>query len=230
MNRESATRQWYRDYYRRKGADRNDLRRNRGVLFQTLALDTSVVRAAYRIDHAPETASVLDVGCGNGGDADILLRLGYATANLTRIDIRADRIAEGRERYPRMTFVHGDASDMDLADGAVDLVYESTMFATLPDDAIAAAIAGEMLRVCKPGGCLLLVDWRTPRPGNPRYRALTRKRLSKLFHVGEKAALAATARGALVPPLGRFLSGHLPCLYFLTSAPAYAVWSSFRHC
>ncbi len=217
MSRELATRDWYGAYYRGKGSDRNDLRANRGVLFQTLASEAAVVRACYAIGHDPTRAKVLEVGCGAAGDLYQLLRLKYSPANVVGIDILAERIAEARSLYPQVRFVQGDASRMDFPDAAFDLVFESTMFATLPDDELSQGIAQEMIRVCRPGGYLLLVDWWMPKPGDPAYKALTRRRLRQLFSVGLETRLVGTYRGALVPPVGRWLSRFLPSLYFATA-------------
>ena len=214
MSREAHTREWYRQYYGKKGAGRNDFRANPGVLFQVLASEASVVRAARAIDHDPRTAAVLDVGCGGGGDLYQLLRLGYLPENITGIDILPDRLQEAGRLYPQVRFLSCDASHMEFADNSFDLVFESTMFATLPDAALSAAIAQEMLRVCKDDGYLLLVDWRTPKPRDRAYRALTKRRLVEMFAVGGKTRLVGVYRGALVPPLGRFLSKWLPAAYF----------------
>lgn len=218
MSRTEDTRQWYQNCYRKGGADRNDLRLNPGVLFQTLAMEASVVRASRIMRHDPETALVLDVGCGGAAGLYQLLRLGYMPEKITGMDILPERIAHAKRLYPQCRFIEGDASRMEFADGAFDLIHESTMFATLPDDDLSAAIAREMVRVCKPDGYLLLVDWRTPKPRDPNYKALTRRRLDKLFAVGTKTQLVKAFRGALVPPLGRFLSKRLPSSYFAVAA------------
>ena len=215
MNRQDKTRQWYETYYEKKGGNRNDLRTNPEVLFQTLALEASVVRALAVLGGDPKCACVLDVGCGGGGNLYQLLRLGYEASNISGIDILPANVEVARRTYPNMRFVVGDASRMEFADASFDLLCESTMFATIPDDTLAASIACEMVRVCKPGGYLLLVDWRTPKPRDPNYKALTRKRLRELFGVGCGTRLIAVCRGALVPPIGRFLSKHLPSTYFL---------------
>lgn len=216
--REREAQDWYGRYYARLGGDRNDLRTNRGVLFQTLALEVSVVRAVAGLPLVPGEALVLDVGCGGGGDLYQLLRLGFRPENITGIDVLPERIEGARKLYPQIAFIQGDASAMEFPTGTFDLLFESTMFATLPDDDLCAGIAGEMVRVCKPGGHILLVDWRTRKAGDPDYKALTRQRVRKLFGVGQATRLAAVTRGALVPPLGRFLSARLPSTYFLVSA------------
>ena len=217
MNRPESTKQWYQEYYAKKGQDRNDLRRNREVLFQTLATEGSVVKAVHDIDHDPRKAAVLDVGCGGGGDLYQLLRLGYEPARITGIDILSERLERARQLYPNIKFIQADASQMEFSDESFDLVFESTMFATLPNDVLSAGIAREMVRVCKPGGYLLLVDWWTPKPRDPNYKALTRKRLWKLLAVDNDTELLGVYRGALVPPLGRRLSKWLPSMYFVAA-------------
>lgn len=112
---------------------------------------------------------------------------------------------------------------MEFADALFDVVSESTMFVTLPSDELRTAIASEMLRVCRPGGYLVLIDWRTPWPGNPNYKALTLREVRRLFGIGEKADLVARRRGALAPPLGRLISHRAWPFYFPISALAPAL-------
>ena len=218
MNKEVSTHQWYQEYYEKRGADRNDLRINHGVLFQTLASEASLVQAIRAVAHDPRTARILDVGCGGGGGICELVRLRYDSRNMTGIDIRSQRVEEAKQLWPKVRFIEGDASQMEFVDSCFDLIFESTMFATLPDDVLSAGIAAEMVRVCKPGGYILLRDWRTPKSRDSKYKALTKKRLRKLFSVSKDTEIIGTFRGALVPPVGRFLSARLPSLYFMVAA------------
>ena len=176
------------------------------------------MRACRAIDHDPANASVLDVGCGCGGDVRELSQLHYDPEKIIGIDLLPDRIRAAEKLWPQTRFILGDASRMEFADDSFDLVFELTMFATLPDDVLSAAIAREMVRVCRPGGYLMLVDWRTPKPRDPDYKALTRRRLADLFAVSRRTELLRVCRGALVPPVGRSLSTWLPSVYFLVAA------------
>lgn len=218
MEREKDQRDYYTRYYFRSGSVRNDPRRNPEVLFQALASEASVVNAIRVVPHDPSLARVLDVGCGSGGDIYQLLRLGYEPVNITGVEIQQERIAAARRLYPQMEFIHADATRMQFEDDTFDLVFESTMFATLLDDYDRAAIASEMVRVCKPAGFLVLVDWRSPKPGDPSYKALSRKELRILFSIGSRTKLIGVQKGALVPPIGRFLSKRAPSVYFVVSA------------
>ncbi|HYL72970.1 MAG TPA: bifunctional GNAT family N-acetyltransferase/class I SAM-dependent methyltransferase [Bryobacteraceae bacterium] len=206
---------WYARYYSRVGADRNDLRVNRGALFQTIASERSLIRAFYHIPLKLSGLRVLDVGCGAGGAWYQLFRLGVKPQEIVGIDLQRQRLASVGDLYPQCTAIHADAAGMPFADASFDLVYESTMFATLPDDGIRARIAAEMLRVCTPGGFLLLVDWRTPKLWDKNYKALTRAEVRKLFAMERTTSLVGIYPGALVPPVGRLLSKYAGPLYFL---------------
>jgi ubiquinone/menaquinone biosynthesis C-methylase UbiE len=217
MNMQASQQAWYQRYYTKSGKNRNSLRTNPEVLFQLLATEASVVRALASLDHDPQTACVLDVGCGDGGDVYHFLRLGYVPALITGIEIQSERLEAAIKLYQHIRWVEGDATQMSFEPGSFDLVFESTMFATLPDDAVRMAIASEMIRVSKPGGYIVLVDWRTPKPLDLNYKALTRMELQKLFAVGAATKLLGVYRGALVPPVGRFLSKYASSLYFLAA-------------
>jgi SAM-dependent methyltransferase len=211
MTNADKTDDWYKNYHARKGTDRNDLLRSAEVTFQNAASDIALVRALGRIDYQPQKQRVLDVGSGTGGGLIPFMYVGAHLELLTATEIRPEAVAEGRRRFPGLDYRCIDACAMPIESDSYDIVYSSTMFVTIPDDAIAAPIASEMIRVVKPEGYLVLRDWFVPKPGDPRYSALTRRRLRKLFPGIE---LLFVEKGALVPPVGRFLSAHLPALYF----------------
>lgn len=215
-NRIEETKNWYIDYYK-NNPFRNDLRSNAEVLFQILASEVSLVKAIRRIKDDPKNSLILDVGCGNGANVFQFLRLNYQIENITGIDINDERLSIAQKIYPNADFILEDASKMQFEDNTFDLVYESTMFSTLPDDSLCRAIADEMIRVCKVGGYILLIDWRIPKPNNPNYNALTKKKLTSFFKVGSATKFIAVEKGALVPPVGRFLSKNIPSIYFLIS-------------
>jgi SAM-dependent methyltransferase len=109
---------------------------------------------AHRVCPAAE---VLSVGCGPG----VILR---SVANLdssiraTGIDISGDRLQQARERNrdnSRMQFVCGDARSMEFQADRFDLVYCRMLLQYLKEKERAVC---EMVRVCKPGGTVLLQD------------------------------------------------------------------------
>ena len=80
-----------------------------------------------------------------GGNIFQLIRLGYRYANITGIDINDERIAIGKADFPLCHFFIADASQMFFSDNSFDLIYESTMFSTLPDEDLCIAISREMV-------------------------------------------------------------------------------------
>jgi SAM-dependent methyltransferase len=215
-----TTEEYYKDYDARKGVGlgRNDLLRNPQVLFQYFAGEAALVRALQFIQADPEKSVVLDVGCGKGASLMSLLRLGFAPTNLHGVDIRPDQVAFARRLLPASHIECGDARRLEFADDMFDLVHAASMFLQIPDDALAGRIATEMVRVTKPGGYILISDWRYARRGAAEFKAVTRQRIVGLFSLGERMVVRGSFPGPLIPPVGRFLSSYLPSLYFLVGA------------
>ncbi|MEQ1886958.1 MAG: class I SAM-dependent methyltransferase [Bryobacteraceae bacterium] len=207
----------FEDYYANKGDDRNDPLRNPGVLFQNLAFEKSIVEALRKIQIDKEHWKFLDVGCGAGFSLLRLLSYGIEPERLHGIDIVETRVTRGQRRIPSLNLVHGDAAAMHYQTASFDLAMESTVFVQILDESTARAIAREMVRVIRPGGYIVLSDWRYGFPRS-KYRGLSRRRIAELFAVGEQTEFVCQTKGALLPPLGRALSRYLPSLYFLLCA------------
>lgn len=204
----------YEEYYNKHGRDRNDLLRNPEVAFQTFALDRANMRALSRLDLNPREAKVLDVGCGTGASLFQFVRLGFRPDHMFGVDNSEERVGEARKNLPTADFRCESADSMSHETGKFTLVFESTLFMMLTSDEVAARIAAEMVRVTRPGGYLMLADWRYAEPRSLTHKAVTPKRISALFDVGGATEVVARERGALIPPLGRFLSRRAPALYF----------------
>ncbi len=103
---------------------------------------------------------VLDIGCGIGGPAFVLARK-YG-AEVTGIDLepqlvaRANRRAEELGLSERAEFRTVTLGDLPFPDRSFDLVFTSGALTQTEDK---AGIAGECLRVLKPGGMLTCYDW-----------------------------------------------------------------------
>jgi len=215
---ENDTTEWYRNYYRTKGSTRNDPLSNPEVVFQQFGIDESVLHALRSTDLDRARAIVLDVGCGAGGSLSRFLNLGFPPDHLHGIDILPDRIAEARRLWPNVHFDFGDATSMRYPPESFDLVMESTMFVQLTDEELSETIGREMLRVAKPHGYVMLIDWRYGKPWDHHYLGLSRSRIRKIFQVGVLTDFCTSRNGALLPPLGRPLSRYAPAAYFLVRA------------
>jgi ubiquinone/menaquinone biosynthesis C-methylase UbiE len=134
-------------------ADRYD--RFMGRYTRTLApllVDAAEVDGAMR---------VLDVGCGPGGLADVLVaRVGED--NVAAID-PAPQFAEAcRERHPQADVRVGVAEELPWPDGAFDATLSSLVVAFMQD---ADQGVREMARVTKPGGTVAACMWDIPGGG-----------------------------------------------------------------
>ncbi|MDX3194479.1 class I SAM-dependent methyltransferase [Streptomyces sp. MN03-5084-2B] len=101
------------------------------------------------------TGEVLEVAVGTG------LNLPHypAEVTLTGLDLSAGMLAIARDRADRLgrpvTLREGSAHDLPFADAAFDTVLCTFGLCAIPDP---AAAVGEMVRVLRPGGRLVLVD------------------------------------------------------------------------
>jgi ubiquinone/menaquinone biosynthesis C-methylase UbiE len=100
---------------------------------------------------------VLDVATGSGNAAIAAARAG---CDVVGVDYVPGLLARGRARVEAeglaVDFVEGDAEALGFADGSFDAVFSvfGAMFA--PDHHRAA---GELARVCRPGGTIALATW-----------------------------------------------------------------------
>jgi SAM-dependent methyltransferase len=102
---------------------------------------------------------ILDLGCGDGTTALPAARLG---ADVIGVDIAANLVEKGNARakdagLANVRFQEGDASDLSwIRDASFDLVVSmfGAMFAPKPSE-----VAGEMVRVTRPGGRIVMGNW-----------------------------------------------------------------------
>ena len=98
--------------------------------------------------------TILDVACGKGATTKFLLRH-YRPAAITAIDLSAKLLATARANAPGCTFLPMDAGRLAFREATFDTVIyvEAASHFTSRDEFL-----GEVRRVIKPGGWLLLTD------------------------------------------------------------------------
>ena len=106
--------------------------------------------------------SVLDVACGTGGIAERVARRG---AEVTGVDFSSTLVETARRRAEdeglSIRYELGDAEVLPYGDASFDVVVSAFGHMFAPDQ---VAAAGELARVCRPGGRLGLACW-TPQGG-----------------------------------------------------------------
>ena len=101
---------------------------------------------------------VLEVGCGRGGGAAFVLEQ-FHPRSVTGLDLSKAAIARCRAEHaaPGLTFVAGDAERLPFAAGAFDAVLSVESSHCYPD---VPRFLAEAARVLRPGGVLLIADFR----------------------------------------------------------------------
>jgi SAM-dependent methyltransferase len=96
--------------------------------------------------------SALDVGCGEGRFCRMLKAAGVSTIG---IDPTPQLLETARRRDPAGDYRSGRAENLEFAAGSFDLVVSYLTLIDIPDFRTAI---GEMARVLKPGGALLIAN------------------------------------------------------------------------
>jgi len=152
-----------------------------------LKVDAEAWVRKYLAHRVKPGADVLSVGCGPG----VILRQVCAqdpSIHAVGIDISAARVQEAIQKHSsngRLTFVQGDAHAMPFPADSFDLVYSRMLFEYLAEKEQAAA---EMVRVCRPGGTVLIQDldgqllWNYPE--DPAVQSVVEKVVAGLAKTG----------------------------------------------
>lgn len=102
-------------------------------------------------------SKLLDVGCGAG---QITIPAARAGIHATGVDIATNSLEQARVRAAseglKVQFDEGDAEQLPYPDASFDTVVSliGAMFAPRPE-----RVTSEMVRVCRPGGRILMVNW-----------------------------------------------------------------------
>ncbi len=186
-------------------------RRNVGDLYNPLRADVwqaqqerqrALIGLLNRHVQRPLAAlDAVEVGCGHGDNLLELLRLGFDPARITGNELLPERAAAARRRLPQAaTVLPGDALQQPLLrDASFDIVYQSTVFSSLLDDAFQQQLATRMWQWLRPGGAVLWYDFTVDNPHNADVRGVPLARVHALFPAGRIEARRVT----LAPPIAR---------------------------
>lgn len=152
----------------------------------------------------------LDVGCGSGGWIRTLLEWGARAENLCGVDLLQDRIDEAERLTSGVDLRAASGFSIPYGDGRFDLVSANTLFSSIPDAGARDALAGEMARVLKNDGAVLIYDYRISHPQNPDTVGIGANEVARLFPGFYVISKSVT----LAPPIARPLARVSPLLAF----------------
>jgi SAM-dependent methyltransferase len=157
---------------------------------------------------------VLDVGCGIGSFLRTLIEWGAYPENLVGTEFLDDRLTQAAIKSPEKIKWHN--GDLNFCENEYfDLVSAHTVFTSILDEDAREALASEMWEKVKPGGWILIFDFRYNNPSNSNVKKLTRSEMMKWWP--SKTVYYTT--GLLAPPLARrFIGKNYFLAEFLTLA------------
>jgi len=161
------------------------------------------LRLLHRTGCLPlDSKRIADIGCGRGNWLVTFLQYGAIPSNLAGVDLMPHRVEAARSRIPSADIRSGDACSLPWPDSTFDIVSQFVMFTSILRPDVKTAVAGEMLRVLRPGGAILWYDFRFDNPANPDVRGIGKHEIERLF----PQCPATYAKVTLLPPLARRLA------------------------
>ena len=156
--------------------------------------------------------TLIEVGCGNGGNLLDFLRFGFRPENLSGSELLEERVRAARHSLPAATAIHsGDSMTADIAHNSKDIVFQSVVFSSLLDNDFQQTLANRMWQWTKPGGGILWYDFIYNNPSNPDVCGVSIQRVKELFPNGRMTIKRVT----LAPPISRHVCAIHPNLYHL---------------
>lgn len=168
------------------------------------AFSTGIIAPwVLRVARPPETADVLEVGSGGGGNVEVFARR-FPGWRITASDYDPEMVALARERLAsvtdRVSVERADATSLGFPDASFDLVISIGVWHHVGDWHKALA---EAARVLRPGGQLLLADLLAGFFPGPVKRLFPPETAYTIAELREALSPAGFSRWRL-RPIGRF--------------------------
>jgi ubiquinone/menaquinone biosynthesis C-methylase UbiE len=179
------------------------------ALFNQFRFRTVLVSllAAYGIRDLSQQ-EVLDIGCGTGIWLRTLLEWGADAPRLHGIDLLEDRIQRAKVLCPGVDFHMASGYHIPFPSQSMDLILAFTVFSSIIGPDMRKSLAAEMLRVLKPGGMILVYDYRISDPRNRDTVGIRRAEIRRLFPNTSSKFHSLT----LAPPISRIVAPVSPLL------------------
>jgi SAM-dependent methyltransferase len=147
-------------------------------------------------------SDVLAVGCGAGGELLDLARWGGTPGRMFGVDLDGARTRRAKARNASFGIFRADGRRLPFPSSRFDLVTQFTLLTSVLDPHARRAIAGEMLRVARPGGSIVWYDFWPDNPNNAEVRGIRAAEIRSLF----PGCRFDFQRITVAPPLARWLA------------------------
>jgi Methylase involved in ubiquinone/menaquinone biosynthesis len=151
-------RHYWRDFWNEQARHSgSDYALNRGTNIRLNELEQRELQQFLKAVTPCSSDVVLDAGCGSGRNISVLSPLVGAIVGMDYSEQMIERAKErvAAEKLSNVTLIQGDVTSLQFSDNTFDKVICASVLQYL-DDADCAQALHEMVRVCKPGGRLIL--------------------------------------------------------------------------
>ncbi|MCU5775505.1 alpha/beta fold hydrolase [Erwiniaceae bacterium BAC15a-03b] len=159
-------------------------------------------------DHPVDGRHILDVGCGRGGTAALLVEK-WRPLSVTGVDLSSSNIhfCRQRHRQPRLRFQLADACQLPQADNSVDMVLNIESSGAYPD---LTAFFRQVWRVLKPGGDFFYSDIFARQTRDDVQTAISQLGFQAVNSYSIRQAVLAARRSAGEKVIERLLAARQP--------------------
>jgi SAM-dependent methyltransferase len=154
--------------------------------------------------------TLLEIGCGNGGNLLQFIRLGFLPENLTGNELLKARFLDARNKLPeKLKIIQGNALNLELGENRFNIVFQSMVFSSILDEKFKVELAKKMWGWVRKGGGILWYDFTYNNPWNKDVMGIPFNKVREYFPEGSIKKWKIT----LAPPLSRVVTIIHPSLY-----------------
>lgn len=159
----------------------------------------------------PDKISVLEIGAGTGVNISFFKHIGIKPENIFANEMLNDRLTELKKNHPDIHVIGGNAVTI-LMDKKYDVVFQSTVFTSILDNAFRKQLAQKMMSLVTERGIILWYDFIFDNPRNKDVKKVTVNEIRQLF----PSAQIKFYRVTLAPPIGRRVGKLYPLFNFFS--------------